>query len=99
MPGLEECPSWCDEHVAGPDGVVHRAVLGDVRLTRTHESTVCQVRRRAARTRVEEARLSASLATAARLLRLEARRRRVVFRGNRAVAHPEFATTVAGQHG
>lgn len=100
MPGLGECPKWCSEDVSGPDGVLHRVVLGDVRLTRTHESTVCEVRRRPARSLDEQARLRASLATAASLLRLEGRqRRRIVFRGNSAVPPPEFAPTVAGRHG
>ena len=97
MQGHEECPRWCAEDVRGPDGVLHRVVLGDVRLIQTHGSTVCQVRRRPGRSREEQARLHASLAAAANLLGLESRRRRVVFRGNWVVPAPEVAPAVAGE--
>lgn len=97
MPEHDECPLWCAEDVAGPEGVSHRLVLGDVRLVQTHGSTVCQVRRRLGRSPEEKARLHANLSAAASLLGLESRRRRVVFRGNWAVAAPEVSPTVAGE--
>jgi hypothetical protein len=77
--------------VSGPDGVLHRVVLGDVRLVQTDGATTCQVRRRLGRGPEEQARLHASLAAAARLMGLESRRRRVVFRGNWAVPVSEVA--------
>ena len=72
------CPPWCAEHVAGPGGVEHRATVGDVRLTLTGDSggrrAICAVRRRAARTPAEMARLVSDLTAAGVLLRREARR-------------------------
>lgn len=91
MPGHDECPGWCAEDVIGPDGVLHRVVLGDVRLVQTGGSTTCQVRRRRGRGPEQQDRLHPSLAAAARLMGLEDRRRRVVFRGNWAVPAPEAA--------
>jgi hypothetical protein len=91
MQGQEDCPRWCAEDVVGPDGVLHRVVLGDVRLVQTYASTVCQVRRRRGRSPEEQARLHASLAAAANLVGLESRRRQVVFRSNWAVPAPEMA--------
>jgi hypothetical protein len=51
------------------------------------------VRRRPGRSPQDEARLRASLVSAAALLRLESRRRRVVFRGNFVASSPEFSPT------
>src|SRR4051812_16311207 len=96
MPGREECPRWCAEDVVGPDGVLHRVALGEVRLVQTSGSSVFQVRRRLGRGPEERARLHASLAAAANLLALESRRRSVVFRGNWAVPAPEVAPAAAG---
>ena len=96
MPGHEECPRWCAEDVFGPDGLLHRVVLGDVRLVQIYGATTCQVRRRLGRGPEEDARLHASLTAAARLMGLESRRRHVVFRGNWAVPAPEVARTVGG---
>jgi hypothetical protein len=86
--------------VFGPDGVLHRVDLGDVRLVQTDGATTCQVRRRLGRGPEEAGRLHASLAAAARLMGLESRRRRVVLRGNWAVSASEVAEvapTVGGE--
>ncbi len=93
MSGDFGCPSWCVEDVPHPGGVQHRVEIGDVRLTRVNapgaRRTICAVRRRAGRTQAEAARLFADLLAAARLLRHERARRRVVFQGN------SVASTVA----
>lgn len=82
MPGHEGCPRWCAEDVVGPYGVLHRRVLGDVRLIQTDGSTICQIRRRPRRSTEEQSWLGDSMAAVADLLAVETRRRRVVFRGN-----------------
>lgn len=77
MGGAANCPPWCVEHVAGPAGGEHRAIVGDVRLTLAGDSgaprVVYAVRRRPARTPAAMAKLGADLRMADGLVRHEAR--------------------------
>lgn len=31
-----DCPPWCAGHLAGPHGLEHRTVIGDVRIAHVH---------------------------------------------------------------
>lgn len=77
MGGAGNCPPWCVEHVTGPTGGEHRAIVGDVRLTLAGDSdarrVVCAVRRRPARTLAETAKLGVDLRMAHGLVPREAR--------------------------
>jgi hypothetical protein len=77
MGGARNCPPWCVEHVAGPTGGEHRAIVGDVRLTVAGDVSACRliyaVRRRPTRTPAEMAKLGADLTVADGLLHREAR--------------------------
>jgi hypothetical protein len=76
--GAGDCPPWCVEHVAGPGGSEHRAIVGDVRLAVVGDSdapwAVYAVRRRSSRTPAEKAKLLEDLTAAGGILAREERR-------------------------
>jgi hypothetical protein len=77
----------------------HRAVIGDVRLTRVDVSgsrrTTCAVRRRDERTPAQVAQLHEDVSAAIEVLRKELGRRRIVFQDNYAV--PGFVEVAVGR--
>jgi hypothetical protein len=82
----ELCPPWCAEHAIGQDAAQHRVTIGDVRLTLSAVAShgwqaTFAVRRRASRTSVGTAELTANMSAAGELLRRGPSRRHL-FRGN-----------------